>query len=64
MTEQKKTWGEHKAASDLLWDAFEATGVGTKAREDAKKAYLAESEEFWGEESLGITQLWGRQEKE
>ena len=54
------TWQEHKVASDLLWGAFMDTEPNTKAREDAKNAYLDESKDFWGEEALGITQLQGR----
>ena len=56
----EKTWHEHKLLSDLLWEAFAKTLLGTREREDAKNAYLDESKSFWGEESLGITQLQGR----
>ena len=60
MTTPKRTWNEHKQSSDLLWEAYMKTAPNTRAREDAKNAYLDESNDFWGEESLGITQLQGR----
>lgn len=60
MTTEERNWQEHKQISDLLWEAFMKTTPNTKAREDAKNSYLGESKDFWGEESLGITQLQGR----
>jgi len=55
-----RKWAEHKRESDILWQAFLNTEAGSVEREEAKEAYLAESKEFWGMESLGITQLQGR----
>ena len=57
---EAREWADHKRKSDILWQAFVNTQVGSKEREEAKEAYLGESKEFWGEESLGITQLQGR----
>lgn len=57
---EARAWQKHKQESDRLWQVFLDTQVGTKEREKAKDDYLAESRGFWGEESLGITQLQGR----
>ena len=60
MENTARTWEEHKLASNILWEGFISASPGSKEREDAKDAYLAESKDFWGEEALGITQLQGR----
>ena len=55
-----REWTVHKHKSDILWQAFLNTQAGSREREEAKETYLSESKDFWGEESLGITQLQGR----
>ena len=44
---QGREWADHKKRRDILWQAFLHSYPGTKEREEAADAYLAESDAYW-----------------